>query len=95
MVYHLGTGHPCNLNLIQAMNFTIADRAAAADLPTAMNFTRPDAGAAVRFVKNPDGVSFSWCSQDLEHDSDILMAANLRAQEVKVLIGTFRDLGWR
>ena len=77
------------------MTFTIADRAAAADLPTAINLTRPDAGAAVRFVKNPDGVSFSWWSQDLEHDSDILMAADLRAQEVKVLIGTFRGLGWR
>ena len=64
-------------------------------LPTAFNLTRPDGIHAVRFVKNKDGMTFNWYSQDLEEGSTLLTAANVTAGDVTYIAGMLEMRGWK
>ena len=64
-------------------------------LPTALNLTRPDSIQAVRFVKNDDGMTFNWYSQDLEEGTTLLTAANVTAGDVTYIVGMLEMRGWK
>ena len=65
------------------------------DLPAALNLTRPDGIHAIRFVKNSDGVTFNWYTQDLEEGITLLTAANATAGDVTYIAGMLETRGWK